>query len=200
MVSRPDKHHQATVEHVDFGDGSKSWVATVKVTEKPKPKKRPLWKRAVHIASNALDTVGRYTVKGLKFAYTASGLADVANCATGPTLSGCAKAAALVAAFAVTGGEDELEIAGYRAADEATSEAEDAASCATSAVHSFTAATKVLEADGTTVAMRSPGGVARPRWRHRSPMPRPGGLGDQCPNQTVRTPACRRSRTTTCRR
>lgn len=97
--------------------------------------------------------------KGAKVAYHATGASDVVGCVSDPSLGGCVKAGALVAGFVATGGEDELEIAAYEEAEEmAEKEAADAAEqdivddgvgCA-ARPHSFTAATPVLEGNGTT--------------------------------------------------
>lgn len=154
LQPKPDKDGNVKVQHVDFNDTTKSWTATVKFKQKPKPKSKStlqkIWGGAVHV-----------TEKTGKFLYHATGLADIVGCITSPSLKDCTQATALVVAFVVTGGEDELEIVAYEsgediaaeaaadaAADEGATAADEVAKACKA--DSFDPDTPVLMADGSS--------------------------------------------------
>lgn len=86
----------------------------------------------------------------VKFAYHASGAADVVGCARNPSWGGCATAAGMVVLTGLTGGEDEV---GLLAMNGLKDGAEDAGADALKYACSFAPATPVLLANGKTEAI-----------------------------------------------
>jgi RHS repeat-associated protein len=121
---------------------------------------------AARVVKAAAKKVARAAVVVAKAAYKYSGAQDVVSCVTDPHLANCLKAAATIALVVATGGEGEVEVAAIDAAEEAGTDAAEQAggnvvkdaveSCETSfGGQSFTAATKVLLANGKAVPISS---------------------------------------------
>jgi hypothetical protein len=121
---------------------------------------------AARVVKAAAKKVARAAVVVAKAAYKYSGAQDVVSCVTDPHLASCLKAAATIALVVATGGEGEVEVAAVDAAEEAGTDAAEQAggnvvkdaveSCETSlGGQSFTAATRVLLANGKAVPISS---------------------------------------------
>ncbi|MFJ3648388.1 polymorphic toxin-type HINT domain-containing protein [Streptomyces murinus] len=139
-----DSHGKSTQKYQNYlSDYNRDWDAYYyqATHPQPKPKKKSL-------LGNFVD----YTKKVADVAYDYSGAKDVVGCMTGPTLSGCVKAATLVVGFVATGGEDEFEVAALEAAEDdgasAAARVGEACEKAGEVPHSFIGSTPVLKSDG----------------------------------------------------